>query len=46
MTSFVLVGGIKGWADAGAEYVACMDGYDKSVWAKEDPATTEAKTVA
>ena len=32
MKSLVLEGGIKGWVKAGDEYVACMDGYDASVW--------------
>ncbi|KAJ5794061.1 hypothetical protein N7457_000660 [Penicillium paradoxum] len=32
--SLVLTGGIKGWAAAGLEYTALMDGYDASVWSK------------
>ncbi|KAJ5301801.1 hypothetical protein PENANT_c002G02003 [Penicillium antarcticum] len=32
--SLVLTGGIKGWAAAGTEYIALMDGYDASVWTK------------
>ncbi|KAJ5985384.1 hypothetical protein N7499_008337 [Penicillium canescens] len=32
--SLVLAGGIKGWAAAGTEYTALMDGYDASVWTK------------
>ncbi|OAA68219.1 Rhodanese-like protein [Niveomyces insectorum RCEF 264] len=32
--SLVLVGGIKGWANAGDEYVQWMDEYDESVWRK------------
>lgn len=34
--SLALAGGIKGWAAAGDEYVAWMDGYDATVWAKLD----------
>ncbi|KAF2243801.1 hypothetical protein BU26DRAFT_569699 [Trematosphaeria pertusa] len=34
MQSLVLVEGITGWANAGAEYVEWMDGYDANVWSK------------
>ncbi|KAL2170376.1 hypothetical protein VTG60DRAFT_4962 [Thermothelomyces hinnuleus] len=34
MKSLALAGGIKGWAAAGPEYVAWMDGYDAAVWEK------------
>jgi arsenical-resistance protein 2 len=34
MRSFVLVGGVKGWATAGADFVQWMDEYDAAVWAK------------
>jgi arsenical-resistance protein 2 len=30
--SFMLFGGIKGWANAGAEYTELMDEYQKEVW--------------
>ncbi|PGH14079.1 hypothetical protein AJ80_06083 [Polytolypa hystricis UAMH7299] len=36
MQSLVLEGGIKGWAKAGEEYVAKIEGYDPSVWHKFD----------
>lgn len=32
MRSCVLEEGIKGWADAGEEYVERMDGYCEDVW--------------
>lgn len=32
MQSFMLEGGVKGWATAGAEYTALMDGYREHVW--------------
>ncbi|KAL4920090.1 Rhodanese-like domain-containing protein [Aspergillus aurantiobrunneus] len=32
--SWKLEGGIKGWAKAGDEYTALMDGYDRAVWEK------------
>lgn len=35
MKSLALVGGIKGWAGAGGEYVEWMDEYDEKVWKKE-----------
>ncbi|KAK4222185.1 arsenical-resistance protein 2 [Podospora fimiseda] len=35
MDSLALVGGIKGWAAAGEEYVEWMDEYDEKVWKKE-----------
>ncbi|KAK3984618.1 arsenical-resistance protein 2 [Cladorrhinum sp. PSN332] len=35
MESLALVGGIKGWAGAGGEYVEWMDEYDEKVWNKE-----------
>lgn len=34
MKSFMLLGGIKGWANAGAEYTRLMDEYEESVWEK------------
>ncbi|KAK4138980.1 Rhodanese-like protein [Trichocladium antarcticum] len=34
MESLALAGGIKGWANAGEEYVEWMDGYEAAVWAK------------
>lgn len=34
MKSLALLGGIKGWAAAGDEFVEWMDGYDAAVWAK------------
>ncbi|KAG7289909.1 hypothetical protein NEMBOFW57_006286 [Staphylotrichum longicolle] len=37
MKSLALLGGIKGWAAAGDEYVEWMDGYDAAVWAKSGP---------
>ncbi|CAN9139539.1 unnamed protein product [Alternaria alternata] len=30
--SFMLLGGIKGWANAGAEYTRLMDEYQEDVW--------------
>ena len=32
LESLVLVGGIYGWANAGAEYVEWMDEYQPEVW--------------
>jgi arsenical-resistance protein 2 len=32
MESFILEGGIKGWAKAGEEYVKLMDGYEEAAW--------------
>ncbi|KAK1757255.1 Rhodanese-like domain-containing protein [Echria macrotheca] len=32
MQSVILEGGIKGWAAAGKEFTALMDGYDEDVW--------------
>ena len=37
MKSLALLGGIKGWAAAGDEYVEWMDGFDAAVWAKSGP---------
>ncbi|KAJ4302441.1 hypothetical protein N0V88_002585 [Collariella sp. IMI 366227] len=37
MQSLVLFGGIKGWAAAGDEFVAWIDGYDATVWRKTVP---------
>ncbi|CAG8054951.1 unnamed protein product [Penicillium salamii] len=34
MKSLILAGGIKGWAAAGEEFTALIDGYDASVWKK------------
>ena len=36
MESLVLLGGIKGWAAAGGEYLRCMDEYDEKVWRTAD----------
>jgi len=36
MTSYVLVGGIKGWANAGEEYTNLMNEYDAKVWMAEE----------
>jgi hypothetical protein len=33
MRSLVLLGGVKGWATAGAEFVEWMDEYDAAIWA-------------
>lgn len=33
MQSYTLLGGVKGWAAAGEEYTALMDGYEASAWA-------------
>lgn len=30
--SFMLLGGIKGWANSGAEYTRLMDEYQEDVW--------------
>jgi len=35
MQSVILLGGIKGWATAGEEYVRRIDEYDEAVWARE-----------
>jgi hypothetical protein len=32
MESFVLEGGIKGWASAGEDYVKLMDEYEAAIW--------------
>jgi arsenical-resistance protein 2 len=32
MESFILEGGIKGWARGGEEFVKLMDGYEASTW--------------
>ena len=32
--SMVLTGGIKGWANAGKDFVDLMDEYDAAVWSK------------
>jgi arsenical-resistance protein 2 len=32
MKSFVLVGGVKGWATAGAEFTELMDEHDEKSW--------------
>lgn len=34
MKSVILTGGIKGWANAGDEYVKFMDGYVPEYWAQ------------
>ncbi|KAK3933880.1 arsenical-resistance protein 2 [Diplogelasinospora grovesii] len=34
MQSLALLEGIRGWANAGGEYVEWMDGYDAAVWFK------------
>lgn len=34
MRSVVLVDGIKGWADAGRDYIELMDEYKEEVWRK------------
>jgi len=34
MQSLALFGGIKGWANAGEEFVEWMDEYEAAVWAK------------
>lgn len=34
MQSLTLVGGIKGWSNAGEEYVQLMDEYQEKVWQK------------
>ncbi|EGS18384.1 rhodanese-like domain-containing protein [Thermochaetoides thermophila DSM 1495] len=36
MESLILEGGIKGWVNAGPEYVEWMDGYNAEVWKKLD----------
>lgn len=35
MESYALEDGIKGWANAGEEYVKMMVEYDASVWGRE-----------
>lgn len=30
--SVMLTGGVKGWANAGAEYTTLMDGYQERAW--------------
>jgi arsenical-resistance protein 2 len=32
MKSFMLIGGIKGWASAGSEYTKLMDEYQENAW--------------
>jgi hypothetical protein len=32
MESFILEGGIKGWANGGKEFVDLMDGYEEGAW--------------
>ncbi|KAK3326808.1 Rhodanese-like domain-containing protein [Apodospora peruviana] len=34
MQSLALLGGVRGWANAGHEYVQWMDEYDEAVWSK------------
>lgn len=34
MTGCILVGGIKGWANAGEEFTDMMDDYDAEFWHK------------
>jgi len=34
MMSLVLFEGVKGWANAGAEYVQWMDEYDDKAWSE------------
>jgi arsenical-resistance protein 2 len=34
MQSLVLLEGIKGWVDAGGEYLEWVDEYDAAVWAQ------------
>ncbi len=34
MKSLALLGGIKGWAAAGDEYVEWMDGFEPALWTK------------
>jgi hypothetical protein len=36
MEGLILEGGIKGWVNAGPEYVEWMDGYNAEVWKKLD----------
>lgn len=36
MKSLVLLGGIKGWANAGGEYIQWVDECDEAVWCKGD----------
>ncbi|KAH8882368.1 Rhodanese-like protein [Thozetella sp. PMI_491] len=35
MRSLVLLGGIKGWAEAGGDFVKWIDEYEKVVWGKD-----------
>lgn len=35
MESLILVGGIKGWATAGGEFLEWMDGYDTAAWSNK-----------
>jgi len=32
MESFILDGGIKGWASGGEKFVQLMDGYQEEAW--------------
>jgi arsenical-resistance protein 2 len=32
MESFILEGGIKGWATGGEQFVKLMDGYNEAAW--------------
>jgi len=32
MKSFMLMGGVKGWAGAGTEYTSLMDEYREGIW--------------
>lgn len=34
MGSYILMNGIKGWSDAGNEYIEFMDEYQKEPWVK------------
>jgi hypothetical protein len=36
MESIILLGGITGWANAGEQFVAMMDGYECEAWARKD----------
>jgi arsenical-resistance protein 2 len=36
MESLVLLEGIRGWANAGGEYLQWMDEYDDTAWCKGD----------
>lgn len=35
MESLILVGGIKGWATAGGDFLEWMDGYDTATWSNK-----------